>query len=882
MGLGVIGALLGALVFASACGSGSQVAKGKDSLPRPVGSGKPSRSGAYDDVPGSVPSIVLTTAGSRTIGPYVARHANGWLAVQVAAATGGGSELSAIAELTNGGASDKRSILRVPTETRELVARGHGDTVFASWSALLDRGSGLSVIALSTDGFAKGPAAEIARTNDHIVWHDVIPTAAGAVVVWTEETRASDGIVLAAAVGADGQLRGAPSRVARGVTGWQAIPFAGGVGVALVTPAGGRTGASARAGTLSWQRLDADARATGAPVAIATTPTVSSDVEVAATGDGALFAWTDATSEDPEVRLAGIDSAGKVSPPRAAFTPRLAARLSGLAAGKAGALIAWEEARQRGRPARTLHLASISSPSDPTLTPGAALSIRGTVAPLFAALDDGFGVVMRTVACAAEPSGGSARDADESECAQSIVAPTFVRLDAKMGVVETHPIRLGTTRESASLVWGLDCAGRNCRALAATPESPTPVRLLDLSPRASGFRTPTLPPISPDAPRIVETKTVAAGDTFADVVATAVGDSTFVATVTASAEDPSAAKQARAKGATLTLRVLNSKGEPQGTTTTVTTRAVTSGGIAIAEDGKSHEGAAIAWVARDGNDTQVHVSRIDKHGRRVNEIQLTGGKGGVHNVALAWADGGWVVAWVDNRDGNGEVYAAKIDPDLNRYGREERLTRAAGDAADLSLATAGDKVWIVWADPRDTPAEGTADIFVASVRARDARPLLADVRVHATAAHSRSPAIAASGDGAVLGWIEEAPSGLEGGSANGLGAFFTRIDAKGKSASDPSRLRLAGEGRAIAVTLDASRGKGFRAYVARAAADEVVIDAAEFDESLAPKISPLTTLDGPTALEATIARVGDALFYCDQSASTSERRVKRAVVGWRR
>src|SRR5262249_1189332 len=78
----------------------------------------------------------------------------------------------------------------------------------------------------------------------------------------------------------------------------------------------------------------------------------------------------------------------------------------------------------------------------------------------------------------------------------------------------------------------------------------------------------------------------------------------------------------------------------------------------------------------------VHVTRVDKRGKRMNEIQLTTVKGEASDVAIAWAGGGWVIVWVDGRDGNGEVYATKVGVDLSRIARGERITRAPGDATD--------------------------------------------------------------------------------------------------------------------------------------------------------------------------------------------------------
>src|SRR5205807_2678156 len=110
-------------------------------------------------------------------------------------------------------------------------------------------------------------------------------------------------------------------------------------------------------------------------------------------------------------------------------------------------------------------------------------------------------------------------------------------------------------------------------------------------------------------------------------------------------------------------------------------------------------------------------------------VQLTSAKGDASDVAIAWAGDGWVVAWVDARDGNGEVYATKLDTRLARVAKEERITRAPGDASDVAILARGDVVWLAWADPRESPNDGFADVYVASLRARDATKIDPETRV---------------------------------------------------------------------------------------------------------------------------------------------------------
>ena len=59
------------------------------------------------------------------------------------------------------------------------------------------------------------------------------------------------------------------------------------------------------------------------------------------------------------------------------------------------------------------------------------------------------------------------------------------------------------------------------------------------------------------------------------------------------------------------------------------------------------------------------------------------------------------VAWWDGRDGNNEIYL-KHSPDGGRtWGRDQRVTRAAGESIKPSLAVSRDFLHLIWIDTRD-------------------------------------------------------------------------------------------------------------------------------------------------------------------------------------
>jgi hypothetical protein len=277
----------------------------------------------------------------------------------------------------------------------------------------------------------------------------------------------------------------------------------------------------------------------------------------------------------------------------------------------------------------------------------------------------------------------------------------------------------------------------------------------------------------------------------------------------------------------------------------------------------------------------VHLAKLDALGHRTKETQLTTAKGDASDVALAWVGDGYMVAWVDWRDGNGEVYAAKVDADLNRKSRDERITHAPGDAADVALAvddaSSAKVVWLAWSDPRESPREGLGDIYVTTLAPRDATRTGQEVRVLATAAHSRSPRLAALDDGAVLAWIESAPPGLD---APG-GAMFAWLNGRGEVVGGADRLD--GVGRPTAIALAPSRGYA-QAVVARSTGDVVTLDALRCGRGpaagAAREVFPLIDLNAPAPFEVALSLAGGSLYYNDKGTLKSDRRVRRMAIGW--
>jgi hypothetical protein len=833
---------------------------------------------SHDADPAHVParSHLVGTIERNAMGPFMARATFGGMVVWIRPAPRGGGQELVVVPIGQDGApfSVPHVVAPVPQEATSLVLRptgaAHGGWLVA-WTALLDRGESLSVLGVAPDGSTHGSPYDVQRTVDHVKWADVVPSPTGGMSVWAEETPTGDANMLAAPVDEDGKPRGLPVRIARGVRGWAAARDGDGVALVLVgPPADASTAGAAGASSVSLVRLDADGRPRVAPIVVTGRTNVSGDVDLLPGANGGwLLGWTDHGGEDAQVMLATVDPAGRVSGPKRALEAVGGAALVGIASGPAGTALAWQEPRGRARPMRAVHLAAVTF-EGPTAQPVSSLDVASVPPPELVATDAGFGLLATAHSCTAE----------EGPSCKGPLAPTFVRLDPRLQAAQAEPLLLGKERAPAAMGWNLRCLSDTCLALAADSATPTGVLTMTLAPRAAPFAVPTMPPAPADAPRVSGIVTLASGQPFADLATAAVGDRTFVATITSAVDGVMPHRKRKggeSSGATVSIRGFDHDGQPTGPAASLTSRAISAGGVAVAAAGKLEDGAAVAWVGRDAGDAQVHVAHLDKRGRRTNEVQLTTAKGDASDVAIAWAGDGWLVAWVDTRDGNGEVYATKVDRDLQRTAREERITKAPGDAADVALVVRDDTAWLAWSDPRESPTEGIGDIYATTLRTHDAKRAGDEVRVLTTAAHSRSPRLALAGDGALVAWIEDPPTGVD---APGT-AEIARLDATAHVLGAGQRLPLAGSGSPATLLLE-SAGDGVRAFAARSNGQDVTIDAVALraDGTAASPPWTLVDLDAPSSFDVALSVTGDSVFFDDIGAVPADHRIRRAAVAW--
>lgn len=788
----------------------------------------------------------LLTVGDRATGPLLATRGDAALTVHVGIVEGPTGKMAhhlvARPVTTDGApAGDARVVAVATPQTATLVVRPGGGAspgFVAAWTALADKGKTLRVIGIADDGSPRAAPSDLANSSNDIVWTDIVPTTQGALCVWAEQTRDGDANLLAAALDADGKLRGVPVRVARGVTGWELTKTSNGAALALIA-----ADLKGKGGTLSWVRLDAEGTAMGAPILVTGQGTVSGDVHIAKVAERYLVAWTDRKGDRPSIMASWVDERGNVTRPTQIAGEGMGAALRGLASSKVGTVVAWAEPARRPRAGERIH---VSRWGESSLSELATIEHMGRERPELSAYDGGVGLLVSARDCGADPT-----------CREPISRPTFVRFDASLAWVQTEPVAWG---EGSALAWNLHCSSARCIALGLSQDSPQEVVGIEVLPRETAKPAVASSPPE-DAPRLENAAAVLTGHEFIGVAAADLApeksgaSGTLVAALSAQGE--------------VIVRLVDKAGRPKADAVTLSTRATPDGGISVARGGSAEDGAAVAWVAKDGGAEELHVARIDARGRRAKHVQVTASHAEARSANIVWADGGWLVGWIDSRAGNGEVFVTKINTELNRTSRQERVTTAPGDASDLTMCAHKDKLWLAWADPRETPKEGLADIYVGAVGTRDVKPAMQEVRVLASAAHSHSPAMARIGDDIAVSWIEEH-------AGTGQGAMIAVLE-QGKVAAPAVRLKTAGEGLVKKVVLEG--GEQLHALVARAAGDDLTLDAIHLTGPR--RVSAIHTLEGLATLEVALSTESGRVFFNDEGKHAKDRRILAAAIDWR-
>jgi hypothetical protein len=809
--------------------------------------------------------------------------------------------------------------------TTMAVLKAAGDGYLVVSCELVAKNHAVKLLALDTDGKPRGEPLLVTQIVDEIAWVDILPNAEGSLVLWDVPHGDRADVFMAPLLG--GKIAAAPSRVAPGVLGWEAVATERGAVIATViskpaaAPPPKKKGEpveeapelqGSKLGIVLLTEVDRHGKP-APPVTVSAEPSAQVDVEIVEASGKYVLAWTDERHIDACVYTASVDPGGKVSvPAHRATAPvgeqALVALISapyapGVSQGKR-ALFAWEDLLKAPREGRLIHLAVLGG--DGALgKERATLTFSASGPPDLVADGDGFAAL--TLAPVPDDTAGAA----SGPAKKKEVWPSYVRFGPDLSVIASEPIRAAAFGDDGlpDLTWGLTCVGGACSALASGSGQGAPVAIVSLPNRPSTWKAPAWRDADDGPPRPVSVTALYDGDHLAKVAAADIpGAGSLTAWVTYYLEDSTSGGKKPVKKnkddegpfATLGVRPITADGVA-GKTAILSRKALSIGGVALTPARQDAGGpakkpeAVIAWVARERGESQVFVTKVGVDGAKLAQKGVTviarkkqakGIASEASDVAIADSGDGFIVAWVDTRDGNAEIYVAKVDRALNKVIPDRRITESPGDSAEVQIAIRGQDVFLVWSDARQNPDEGSADIYLSRLDATTLKKAAPETRLFASALHSRTPQITSLENGFLVSWIEDA-FGAGRGEASATaerGVRIAQLDAKGSMVGVPQLIRGEGQVPVTSAAIGCSTGKGAcRGVLTSAVGEALVLGAFSVTPGTPPSaLKTIAALTGATTQDVSpVFANGSAasLFFADDAVGGSGR-VRWMQIAW--
>jgi len=743
-------------------------------------------------------SSALARVPAGTFGPYLGMRSSGGLSVW--ASMGGADSRSWFARplSANGEASGEAVRLGdAPSELGLVTVRPLHDGFARLSSHKTSDGEVVELALIGDNGALLAGPTSLGSSPKSILWVEVIANPRGASVLW-----ASSGAGRAEIWSVDVTPKAeplAPARLlAKDAGAWQAVAFGKGIALAVTHVGKGNTHGPIELSLSSGA-------VTSTPIVINSQISADLDLDMASLGERLVLAWSDHRGGENRVFAATVDSSGKLIAPAAPATPPLGEqavlRVVAPAEGSKRGYLAWEALDAQVATHRSFQVAEFQAN-------GRVSSPRGLFEywkmdgsmPEIAATPHGVAVLTLSPVCERGV-----------QCTQAApIAPEFVEFDESFAIRSTEPLWPAGANAPTSLAWNLTCPSAACFALSAQTGVPSPVALTRLEHLSDTYRAPAARVELPPPPRIIGDEALAETAPLSQIALTETNVGTLLGWLTDF--DPTTPwvklKKATPDGRFEPLRARLDLQAFAGTAPfaalgpaeNLSLRAHSLGGIALSSSPEQKDTLA-AWAGLDGGQPQVFLTLLDKAGKKLSQRMLTHKTGDLSDVALAAAGNDYLVAWVDERSADPEVYATKVNHTLNHITPEQRITEATGAATDLSLVATKAGALAVWADARETEQAGSADIYAAALRSTDAGRAAPELCLQKTRTHSFAPVARAYGSGALVGWLEAASERAEGESAH---VNFAVLDEAGKLVGSVQSVGL-GSGTPVTLGLDCTQ-----------------------------------------------------------------------------
>ncbi len=157
----------------------------------------------------------------------------------------------------------------------------------------------------------------------------------------------------------------------------------------------------------------------------------------------------------------------------------------------------------------------------------------------------------------------------------------------------------------------------------------------------------------------------------------------------------------------------------------------------------------VCWHdSRDGGDFEIYFTRLDYHGvQQGSDIRITNNSFSSIYTSLVWTGTEYGVSWQDNRDGNYQIYFTRIDSLGNKIGTDIRITNAINESLYPSLVWGGTGYGVSWQDNRD----GNYQIYFARIDSLGNK-IGSDIRITNVPFDSFYPSLVRNGNGYGVSW----------------------------------------------------------------------------------------------------------------------------------
>ncbi len=110
-------------------------------------------------------------------------------------------------------------------------------------------------------------------------------------------------------------------------------------------------------------------------------------------------------------------------------------------------------------------------------------------------------------------------------------------------------------------------------------------------------------------------------------------------------------------------------------------------------------GYGIAWMDDRNGNTQIYFARLDAAGTKIgSDVRISSGAGPAAGAKLVWNGSEYAVVWLDSRGGSPQVYFARIDAAGAKIGADLAVTTSLGNAGGVGLAWSGSEYGVAFQD----------------------------------------------------------------------------------------------------------------------------------------------------------------------------------------